>query len=139
LCFCNFASSLQAEASSFLAEARRLERNPRAVLHEINEDISLNPDDTKATLRIIEEVFFPRGSVTGLPDGIFSNQKDQFGSILYTGYCNGRCMYILWLFGLSYGHLVFVVAIWYTYFMVIWYIFSGFGILYQEKSGNPDQ
>jgi hypothetical protein len=28
-----------------------------------------------------------------------------------------------------YGHLV--------YFVVIWYIFPRFGILYQEKSGNP--
>jgi hypothetical protein len=28
-----------------------------------------------------------------------------------------------------YGHLV--------YFVVIWYIFPHFGILYQEKSGNP--
>jgi hypothetical protein len=28
-----------------------------------------------------------------------------------------------------YGHLV--------YFVVIWYIFSRFGILYQEKYGNP--
>jgi hypothetical protein len=24
------------------------------------------------------------------------------------------------------------------YCMTIWYIFSGFGIMYQEKSGNPD-
>jgi hypothetical protein len=31
--------------------------------------------------------------------------------------------------GISYGHLV--------YFEVIWYIFPRFGILYQEKSGNP--
>jgi hypothetical protein len=29
-----------------------------------------------------------------------------------------------------YGHLV--------YFVVVWYIFPRFGILYQEKSGNPD-
>jgi hypothetical protein len=29
-----------------------------------------------------------------------------------------------------YGHLV--------YFVVIWYIFPRFGILDQEKSGNPD-
>jgi hypothetical protein len=29
-----------------------------------------------------------------------------------------------------YGHLVYLV--------VIWYIFPRFGILYQEKSGNPD-
>jgi hypothetical protein len=45
---------------------------------------------------------------------------------------------ILWTFGLCffrpfnifYGHLV--------YFGLIWYIFPRFGILYQEKSGNPD-
>jgi hypothetical protein len=36
---------------------------------------------------------------------------------------------ILWPLGIYYGHLV--------YFMVIWYIFPRFGILYQEKSGNP--
>jgi hypothetical protein len=29
------------------------------------------------------------------------------------------------------------MAIWYTYFVVIWYIFPRFGILDQEKSGNP--
>jgi hypothetical protein len=29
--------------------------------------------------------------------------------------CNGSCLYILWTFGLFYGHLV--------YFVVIWYIF----------------
>jgi hypothetical protein len=38
--------------------------------------------------------------------------------------------YILWSFGIFYGHLV--------YFVVIWYIFFRFGMLYQEKSGNPD-
>jgi hypothetical protein len=31
-------------------------------------------------------------------------------------------------FGISYGHLV--------QFLVIWYIFSRFGMLYQEKSGS---
>jgi hypothetical protein len=32
--------------------------------------------------------------------------------------------------GLFYGHLV--------YFMVIWYISPRLGMLYQEKSGDPD-
>jgi hypothetical protein len=31
--------------------------------------------------------------------------------------------------------LVYFVAVW--YFMVIWYNFSYFGMLHQEKSGNP--
>jgi hypothetical protein len=36
---------------------------------------------------------------------------------------------VLWPFGMVYGHL--------GYFMTVWYIFSGFGIMHQEKSGNP--
>jgi hypothetical protein len=46
--------------------------------------------------------------------------------------------------GIFYGHLVYFtvnlvyfVANWYAYFLVIWYIFPHFGMLYQEKSGNP--
>jgi hypothetical protein len=51
--------------------------------------------------------------------------------------------------GIFCGHLVYFVAIWYilrpygifcghlVYFMVIWHIFPRFGMLYQEKSGNP--
>jgi hypothetical protein len=35
----------------------------------------------------------------------------------------------LWRFGIFYVHLV--------HFVFIWYIFSGFGIMHQEKSGNP--
>jgi hypothetical protein len=36
---------------------------------------------------------------------------------------------ILWRFGIFYDRLV--------HFVFIWYIFSGFGIMYREKSGNP--
>jgi hypothetical protein len=36
---------------------------------------------------------------------------------------------ILWRLGIFYDHLV--------HFEIIWYTFSGFGIMYQEKSGNP--
>jgi hypothetical protein len=51
--------------------------------------------------------------------------------------------YILWPFGIFYGHLVYFMAIWY----ILWpfgifygylYIFSRFGMLHQEKSGNHD-
>jgi hypothetical protein len=38
--------------------------------------------------------------------------------------------------GIFYGHLVYFPAI-SVYFMVICYIFSRFGKLYQKKSGNP--
>jgi hypothetical protein len=50
--------------------------------------------------------------------------------------------YILWPFGIFYGHLVYFMAIWYilwplgifyghlVYFMAIWYILWPFGIFY---------
>jgi hypothetical protein len=41
-------------------------------------------------------------------------------------------------FGLFFGHLVCFAAIVYMYFIVILY-FLRFGMLYQEKSGNPDR
>jgi hypothetical protein len=36
---------------------------------------------------------------------------------------------ILWALGICYDHS--------AHFVIIWYIFSGFGIMDQEKSGNP--
>jgi hypothetical protein len=38
---------------------------------------------------------------------------------------------ILRQFDICYGHMV--------YFVAIWYIFPRFGILYQDKSGNPEE
>jgi hypothetical protein len=49
--------------------------------------------------------------------------------VKFGGSFNGKCWSILWPFGLFYSHLV--------YCMAIWYIFFRFGVLYQEKSGNP--
>jgi hypothetical protein len=49
----------------------------------------------------------------------------NFGEI-----CNGK----YWPF---YINLVYLMSIWYTYFMVIRYIFPLFGTLYKEKSVNP--
>jgi hypothetical protein len=49
------------------------------------------------------------------------------------GSCNGRCWYLMTLrrpFFILYDPLVYIV--------VIWYICSRFGMLHQEKSGNPD-
>jgi hypothetical protein len=74
--------------------------------------------------------------VPGLPDGIFSDQKSQ--RVNFGGPCNGRCWYIyvigIWYilrpFDIFYGHLV--------YFVLTWYVFPRFGILNQQKSGNPD-
>jgi hypothetical protein len=40
--------------------------------------------------------------------------------------------------GIFYGHLVHCTVFCYNLRIVIWYIFSRFGILNQEKSGNPD-
>jgi hypothetical protein len=73
-------------------------------------------------------------TAAGLPDGFFSNQKYRFGYIL-----EGLAMEDV---GIFYGHLVYFTAIGVfcghlIYFIVIWYIFRGSSVLYQEKSGNP--
>jgi hypothetical protein len=69
-----------------------------------------------------------------LPDGLFSNQKSKFGKILEVlamedvGILYGHLVhfkvfcYILWTLGIVRGNFVY---------------FSLFGILYEEKSGNP--
>jgi hypothetical protein len=44
--------------------------------------------------------------------------------------------YIFCPFGIFCGNFLYFVAIWYI-FIVIWYIFSRFGMLFKEKSGNP--
>jgi hypothetical protein len=80
-------------------------------------------------------------SPPGLPDGIFSYQKSEFGYILNGlgmensgigilrpfGVFYGH-MVVLWPFGIFYGHLVFLWSIWYVLrpfgnFMAIWYTF----------------
>jgi hypothetical protein len=48
----------------------------------------------------------------GLPDGLFSNQKSQFGKIFiyFMAIWN-----ILWRLGIFYDHLVHFVFIWYIF------------------------
>jgi hypothetical protein len=65
----------------------------------------------------------------------------------YVFYCHlvyfkGSC-YISWLFGIFHGYLVYFLAIWNilrffgTFCDHYGMYFSGFGMLYPEKSGNP--
>jgi hypothetical protein len=47
--------------------------------------------------------------------------------VFFGGSCNGRCWYILWTFGLFYGHLVYLMYIGYfcgylEYFSPFWYV-----------------
>jgi hypothetical protein len=70
----------------------------------------------------------------GLPDGLFSNS--QLGQILEGLSWENVAIHILSPFGIFQGHL--------GYFMTLWYIlcsfgtfFLLFGIMHQEKSGNP--
>jgi hypothetical protein len=44
---------------------------------------------------------------------------------------------ILRPFDIFYSHLKYFIVIWYTYLVVLCYTFPRFGILHQEKSGNP--
>jgi hypothetical protein len=48
----------------------------------------------------------------------------------------GKCLYMLWTFGILFGHLgKFYDHL--IHFVLTRYIFSGLGITHQEKSGNP--
>jgi hypothetical protein len=72
----------------------------------------------------------------GLPDGIFSKQKSQFGSIL-----EGLAMGMLVYFTAIRSFLSFCIHIFWLFCYILWFFgifFSRFGTLYQEKSGNPD-
>jgi hypothetical protein len=45
---------------------------------------------------------------------------------------------ILWTFGIFFGHWVYLHIVFpFGNVVVVWYIFPRFGILCQEKSGNP--
>jgi hypothetical protein len=72
----------------------------------------------------------------GLPDGSFSDQKIPIW-VNFGGSCNGRYWYI-------FGHAVYFTAIrHFLWSFCICYVhmvsFRRFGILCQEKSGNPAQ
>jgi hypothetical protein len=62
-----------------------------------------------------ESIFVVRARREGLPDGIFSNQKSQFGKIF-----EGLAMENV---GAFYDHLVHVTAIWYmlVHFFTFWW------------------
>jgi hypothetical protein len=69
-----------------------------------------------------------------LPDGLFSNQKSQFGKISEDLRLENVNIF--------YSHWEYFTHIW----IILWPVgtfcahlvrFSGFGIMFQEKSGNP--
>jgi hypothetical protein len=75
-----------------------------------------------------------RWSEAGLPDGIFSNQKSQFGQIL-----EGLEMENV---GIFYGYLENITAIWYILWpfgklVIIWYFFSQFWFIVSKKIWQP--
>jgi hypothetical protein len=53
----------------------------------------------------------------------------------FEGSCSGRCWYILWTLGPFYGLLLYFMDIWYSSWK--FGVFSPFGYLVKEKSGNP--
>jgi uncharacterized membrane protein (DUF106 family) len=57
-----------------------------------------------------------------LPDGLFTNQKYKFGTILVGLRLETVDIHILWPFGIFYEHL--------GYFMTFWYILCSFGAFF---------
>jgi hypothetical protein len=76
------------------------------------------------------------GCDTGLPDGLFSNQKYQFGKKIRASDWKMLIYFMaiwnnFWIFGIFYDHSVHFVFIWYI-FPVLVSCKTG-----KEKSGNP--
>jgi hypothetical protein len=72
---------------------------------------------------------------TWLPDGFcFQTKNTNLGK--FWRVLQWKLLVYLMAIWSIYSHLVYFVAIW-KHFMVIWYIFPRFGMLHQEKSGNP--
>jgi hypothetical protein len=77
----------------------------------------------------VSEIF--SGSRSGLPDGVFSNQKSKVRYILEglamedVGKFNVHLVYFMDIRIIFCGHLV--------HFLVIWYIFPRFGMLYVPR------
>jgi hypothetical protein len=73
-------------------------------------------------------------SASGLPDVFFQTKNPNFGKFWRALDCKMFIYFmtirnILWRFWIFYDHLL--------HFVFIWYILYGFGIMSQEKSGNP--
>jgi hypothetical protein len=66
-----------------------------------------------------------------LPDGTFLNQKSKFDQIL-----EGLVMQDVGIFRAILS-ILRSNGIFYVHFVAIGYVFSRFGMLYREKSGNP--
>jgi hypothetical protein len=58
----------------------------------------------------------------------FQTKRPNLGKLWRALDC--KMLLYFWPFGIFYGHL--------RYFITIWCIFSGFGVMHQEKSGNPE-
>jgi hypothetical protein len=74
------------------------------------------------------------GTGLGLPDGIFSNQKSQFGQIL-----EGLGMK---KDGIFFGHLKYITAIWYIFWpfgnlLAVWHLFPPFWYTVSRKIWQP--
>jgi hypothetical protein len=76
-----------------------------------------------ALLHLISSILGSFGFDLGCQMACFQTKSPTLGKFL-EGLANGRCWYILWLFGLFYDHLV--------YFMNIWHISRPFGIFYNH-------
>jgi hypothetical protein len=71
-----------------------------------------------------------------LPDGLFSDQKSQFGYILDGLTMEDVCVIYVWTFSLLCEHLIYYKGH-LVYFMVIWCIFSPFWCIVPRKIWQP--
>jgi hypothetical protein len=79
----------------------------------------------------------PNRLIPGLPHGLFRTKSPNLGKFWRAiDWKMFISRYILWPFRI----FLWIVEIFFddlAHFVFIWCIFFGFGIMYQEKSGNP--
>jgi hypothetical protein len=91
-------------------------------------------DGSDILSEFVHEIGSEDGSRAGLPDGLFQTKNPNLGKFWRVLLWKILAYFMtIWsklrTLEIFYVHLV--------YFVVIWYIFPRFGILDQEKSGNP--
>jgi hypothetical protein len=107
--------------------SQHFNRDPNFILRWVGTGLLLNgrkPATAKSPTYVISNFW----SLTSVARWYIFKPKIPIW-VNFGGPCVGRCWYILLTFGQFSRHLV--------YFMAIWYSFPLFGTLYQEKSGNP--
>jgi hypothetical protein len=111
------------------------EKSPIFTYSQFPRRTAHKPETCRGQTKHLYVVAYVRGGLQGCQKVYFQTQKNNLGKFLRV--LQGKMLVyfmtiwsILRLFAKICGHLI--------QFLVIWSLFSRFGMVHQEKSGNPD-